>query len=189
MATKTKKARYESQGSFSGWFDSDGKFPRPDEPVRLLQAIQEQQALINELAAQYSLPRTFPANPNYDNVSGPESAYRLFTDMAGLAQEQLRVALLDTKNNVMAVHVVYQGTIDTSNVRIAEVFREAIIKSAASIIIAHNHPSGDVTESIPDVNITKNIAEAGKLLGIELLDHLVIGHGGRYNSLKEGRKF
>ena len=104
--------------------------------------------------------------------------------MASLAQEQLRVLLLNTKNLVVGQRVIYQGNVNSSMVRTAEVFRPAVIEAVPSIIVSHNHPSGDPTPSGPDVSITRDIAEAGKLLGVELLDHIVIG-GERFVSLKE----
>ena len=91
--------------------------------------------------------------------------------------------LLDTRNNVMGQRVIYQGNVKSSVVRPAEVFRDAIIESAPNIIVAHNHPGGDPTPSPEDVSITQELTAAGKLLGINLMDHLVIG-GDRFVSLK-----
>jgi DNA repair protein RadC len=85
---------------------------------------------------------------------------------------------------VLATQTVYKGSLNSSMVRIAEIFRAAIEAPAAAIIVAHNHPSGDPSPSPEDIRVTKQIVEAGKLLDIELLDHLIIGNG-RYISLKE----
>ena len=104
--------------------------------------------------------------------------------MGALAQEQLRVLLLNTRNHVLGQRVIYQGNVNSSVIRPAEVFRPAVIESAPSIIISHNHPSKDPTPSPEDVSITRELVQAGKLLGIDLLDHVVIG-GGRWVSLKE----
>ena len=93
--------------------------------------------------------------------------------------------LLNTKNQVLRTEEVYVGNVNSSIVRPAEVFRPAVRDNAPSIIIVHNHPSGDPTPSPEDVNITRELVAAGKLLSIELLDHLVIGSGGRYVSLNE----
>ncbi len=109
----------------------------------------------------------------------------LMVEMGALEQEELRVVVLDTKNQVVEVVMVYRGTINSSAVRVAEVFKAAIRRNAAAIILAHNHPSGDPTPSSEDVAVTREIVEAGKLLGIELLDHLVIGGGGQWVSLRE----
>jgi DNA repair protein RadC len=105
-------------------------------------------------------------------------------EMGLLEQEHLRTVLLDTKNHVMRVANVYTGSLNTAVVRVGEVFREAIRANCASIIVVHNHPSGDPTPSPEDVQVTEMMVEAGKLLDIEVLDHLVIGRN-RYVSLKE----
>ena len=110
----------------------------------------------------------------------------LILEMSGLEQENLKLVMLDNKNRVLRMQTVYVGTINSSQVRIGEVFREAIRQNAASIIVAHNHPSGDPTPSPEDVRVTEEMIEAGKLLEIELLDHLVIGHQ-RFVSLRERR--
>ena len=108
----------------------------------------------------------------------------LMMEMAYLAQEQLRVLCLDTKNHVVAQQVVYQGTINSSAVRAAEVFRPAITRACLNIIVVHNHPSGDPTPSPEDVRTTEQLRKAGELLDIELLDHIVVGRH-QFVSLKE----
>lgn len=105
-------------------------------------------------------------------------------EMAALEQEQLKLISLNTKNQVLKMQVVYQGTVNSSQIRVAEIFKEAIRQNATSIIVAHNHPSGDPTPSPEDVRVTEQLREAGKLLDIELLDHLVIGHQ-RWVSMRE----
>ena len=92
----------------------------------------------------------------------------------------------NTKNQVIKFNDVYKGSLNSSLVRIAEVFKEAVRVNAAAIIVAHNHPSGDPTPSIEDVRVTEQIVSAGKLLEIEVLDHLVIGDH-RFTSLREKR--
>jgi DNA repair protein RadC len=116
--------------------------------------------------------------------SPADLANLLIPELAFLEQEHLRVVLLNTKNQVLAAPEVYVGSLNTSVVRIAELFREAIRQNAAAIIVAHNHPSGDPTPSSEDIQVTRQIVDAGRLLDIEVLDHLVIGHQ-RYVSLKE----
>ena len=108
----------------------------------------------------------------------------LMLEMSLLEQEQLRVVLLDTKNFVIRVHTVYSGSLNSAVVRISEVFREAIRSNSASIAVVHNHPSGDPTPSPEDVRVTEMIVEAGALLDIDVLDHLIIGRN-RFVSLKE----
>ena len=117
-------------------------------------------------------------------TSPADAANLLMLEMGHLEQEHLRVLLLDTKNRVLASPTVYKGNVNTSVVRIAELFREAIRHNSTGLIIAHNHPSGDPTPSPEDIRITRQIVESGKLLDIDVLDHLIIGQG-RYISLKE----
>lgn len=107
----------------------------------------------------------------------------LVDTMGALEREELRVLLLDTKNVVTAERTVYRGNLAGSSVRVGEVFRDAVRACAAAIIVAHNHPSGDTTPSGEDLRITAELAEAGRLLDIELLDHLIIGRG-RWASLR-----
>lgn len=99
-------------------------------------------------------------------------------------QECFVVIHLNTKNKILSAIELYRGTVNTQNIRIAEVFKEAIKLNAASIIVVHNHPSGDPMPSADDVSVTKSIAEAGKLLDCDLLDHIVIGRG-TFKSLRE----
>lgn len=118
-------------------------------------------------------------------VTSPAAAAALLmTEMAWLEQEHLRVLLLDTKNRVLATPTIYIGNVNTTVVRIAELFREAIRYNSTALIVAHNHPSGDPSPSPEDVQMTRQIVQAGELLGIEVLDHLIIGHN-RFVSLKE----
>lgn len=101
-----------------------------------------------------------------------------------LPKEHLVLMTLNTKLKIIGVHIVHIGSIDTSIVHPREIFQMAILDNAATIAIAHNHPSGDPTPSNEDVNVTKRVAEAGKLLGIGLIDHIIIGDD-RHVSLKE----
>lgn len=118
-------------------------------------------------------------------ISSPQAAAELIQlEMQGLRQEQLRVILLDTRNKMLSIETVYVGSLNQSLVRVGELFRAAIQKSAASVILAHNHPSGDPTPSPEDIVLTKSVVQAGKLLDIEVLDHLVIGYG-KFVSMKE----
>lgn len=105
-------------------------------------------------------------------------------EMSALIQEHLRVINLDTRNRVINIEKVYVGSLNASSVRVGELFKSAIQRNAAAMIILHNHPSGDPTPSPEDVALTRAVVQAGKLLDIDVLDHLVIGHG-RYVSLKE----
>jgi DNA repair protein RadC len=95
--------------------------------------------------------------------------------LQNLEQEHFDVMLLNTRNQVLKTYTLYIGSLNASHIRVAEVFKEAIRENAAAIIVAHNHPSGNPSPSPEDVNVTKQIREAGKMLGIDLMDHLVIG--------------
>lgn len=105
-------------------------------------------------------------------------------EMSALEQEELRVLLLDTRNRVTHIETVYRGSVNSSQVRIAEIFKAAIRRNASNIIVIHNHPSGDPTPSPDDVAITRAILQAGELLDVKLLDHIIIGSA-RFISLKE----
>ena len=116
--------------------------------------------------------------------SPSDIANLLQLEMALLDHEQLRIVLLDTKNRVQDVITLYKGSLNTAVVRVGEVFKEALKRNMAAIIIVHNHPSGDPTPSPEDVLVTQKIVQAGELLNIDVLDHLVIGYN-RFVSLKE----
>jgi len=118
-------------------------------------------------------------------INSPSDAAALVQyEMSLLEVEHLRVLLLDTRNRVLDIVEVYSGSVNSSQVRVAEVFRPAIQRNSPAIICCHNHPSADPTPSPDDVAVTRAMAQAGKLLDISLLDHLVIG-GSRWISLKE----
>ncbi|MBI5303760.1 MAG: DNA repair protein RadC [Chloroflexi bacterium] len=117
-------------------------------------------------------------------VKSPADAAQLLTDMRLLEQEEMRVVLFDTKNHVRRIVTVYRGSLHTTVIRVAELFAEAIRAKAAAMIVAHNHPSGDPSPSPEDVAVTREIVNAGKLLDIDVLDHLVLG-GNKFVSLKE----
>jgi len=106
-------------------------------------------------------------------------------EMSLLEQEYLKVILLDTRNRLMDIVEVYHGSLNSSQVRVGELFKPAITRMAAAMIICHNHPSGDPTPSPDDVAVTRAIIQAGKLVDVDILDHLVIGQAGRWVSLKE----
>jgi DNA repair protein RadC len=121
-------------------------------------------------------------------IRSPEDvANLLLTEMGLLEQEHMRVVLLNQRNQVLGVPEIYRGSVNTSLVRVGELFREAVRQNCPAIVLVHNHPSGDPTPSNDDVAVTKQAAEAGRLLDIEVLDHVIIGQG-RYYSLKEQGK-
>ena len=108
----------------------------------------------------------------------------LMAEMGFLDQEQLRVVLLTSKNQVISIPDVYKGNVNTSLIRPSELFREAVRENCPAIIVVHNHPSGDPDPSPEDIAVTEQIVAAGRVLDIEVLDHIIIG-GQRYVSLKE----
>jgi DNA repair protein RadC len=118
-------------------------------------------------------------------INSPADAAALLQyEMSALEQEHLRVILLDTRNHVLDTVEVYRGSVNSSQVRVGEVFKAAVRRGAPAVIVVHNHPSGDPTPSPDDVAVTRAFVQAGKLLDVDVLDHLVIGQG-RYVSLKE----
>ena len=144
-------------------------------------------AKIAQLKAAFELGRRLlvEAPEEKPTITSPaDAANLLLGEMSLLEQECMRVILLDTRNRVQAIQTIYQGSLNTTMVRVSELFREAVRANCAAIIVAHNHPSGDPSPSPEDVAITKDMVAAGKLLSIEVLDHLVIGHQ-RFVSLKE----
>jgi DNA repair protein RadC len=118
-------------------------------------------------------------------INSPADAAALVTyEMSALEQEHLRVILLDRRNRVLETVEIYKGSVNSSQVRVGEIFKEAIRKNASALIVIHNHPSGDPTPSPDDVAVTRAIVQAGKLMDVDVLDHMVIGQG-KWVSLKE----
>lgn len=120
-------------------------------------------------------------------ISSPRDIANLFSaEMSLLEREELRVVLLNTKNQVLGVEKLYSGSVNSALVRPAEVFTPAVRRTCPAIVVVHNHPSGDPAPSREDIAMTKRLVDAGALLDIEVLDHVVIGHG-RFVSMKERR--
>jgi DNA repair protein RadC len=140
-----------------------------------------------QIKAAIELGRRLPLEAPAERpaIHSPKDAAELVSyEMSALEQEHLRVFLLNTRNQVMDIVEVYRGSLNSSQVRVGELFKAAVRRSAAAIIVAHNHPSGDPSPSPDDIAVTRAIVQAGKLLDIEVLDHLIIGQG-RFVSLKE----
>ncbi len=118
-------------------------------------------------------------------ISSPSSVAGIYMEeMRHLQQEHLKIVLLDTKNNIISDSTISMGTVNASLINPREVFIHALKNSAVHMIILHNHPSGDPSPSKEDIAVTRRLIEAGELIGIKLLDHIVIGDG-KYISLKE----
>ena len=142
---------------------------------------------VQQIKAIYEMARRLYSEPfcSRPKIVRPEDIYKLvMADLRHLKKEVLKTILLNTKNEVISIEVVSMGSLNASIVHPREVFSIAIRKSAASIIVTHNHPSGNPEPSKEDVNITKRLVDAGKIIGIELIDHVIIGDG-RFTSLKE----
>lgn len=133
-----------------------------------------------ELGRRLSLERV-----QNSQITSPTDAANIFISKYGhKEQEHFAVMLLDNKNRIIGLETVYIGTVNSITVRSAEIYRLAVRHGAVSLILSHNHPSGDPSPSPEDVMTTRNLVAAGEMLGIQVLDHIVVGHN-RYVSLKE----
>ena len=135
-----------------------------------------------ELARRLTIPNKLE---QYQIRSPADAAKLVSSEMAFLDHEELRVLCLDTKHGVVANIRLYQGTINSSVLRVAEIFRPAVTRNCAGILICHNHPSGDPTPSPEDEQVTWQLVEVAKVFDIDLVDHVIIGSNHRFVSLKE----
>ena len=157
----------------------------PFEELVAQHGIGEAKAAQIKAAIELGRRLTLEAPEERPTINSPADAAALVQyEMSALEQEHLRVFLMDTKNHVLDIVEVYRGSVNMSQVRIGEVFKAAIRRNATAVIVVHNHPSGDPTPSPDDVAVTRALVQAGKLLDVDVLDHLIIGQG-RYVSLKE----
>ena len=148
------------------------------------------EAKTSQLMAALELGRRFVSLAPQERavINSPQDLANLLpAEISVLDQEHLRILLLNTRNEVLGIQEIYVGNVNSSVVRAAEVFRPAVQANAPSIIVVHNHPSGDPAPSSQDVDITNELISTGKLLGIELLDHVVLGRGNRFVSMNERR--
>ncbi len=148
------------------------------------------EAKVSALLGAMELGRRASIEASIDkvNISSPRDVAKIFMeDLRYMDKEYFKILLLDTKGQIISIESISVGTLSTSVVHPREVFKVAIKKSASSIILAHNHPSGDPSPSSEDIRITGRLKEVGKLVGIDVLDHLIIGDG-RFYSLKENSK-
>ena len=127
---------------------------------------------------QVQLVREGSVSVKNKRIEAPETAIKILQSfLSGTDRENFVVMLLDTKNVVIGINVVSVGSLTSTAAHPREVFKPAILSNANSIIIAHNHPSGDPSPSEEDTKVTNRLVEGGKLLGIEVLDHIIIGDG------------
>ncbi len=147
--------------------------------IGLAKAVQVRAAL--ELGKRLALS----TRPVSVTVTSPQDvAHYLMEEMRYYRKEYFRIVLLNTKNQIISVEDVSVGSLNSSIVHPREIFNHPVKKSAASILLVHNHPSGDPSPSQEDLEVTKRLMEAGSILGIQVLDHLIVGDG-RYLSFKE----
>lgn len=140
-----------------------------------------------QIVAAIELARRFSLYSSDDRpaIHSPEDAATLVRfEMSALDHEELWVMVLDTRNRVISIEHKYKGSLNSSMVRIGELFKPAIQRNGASIILFHNHPSGDPSPSPEDIALTRGVVQAGKLMDIDVLDHLVIGSD-RFISMKD----
>ncbi len=150
----------------------------PEHGDALLEALRRNLHVLNELAVRYEVETDPGRADEGPAITSPEDVHRLLgAEMGALCQEQVRVLLLDRRNRVVGQRVIYQGNAYSTVVRPAEVLRPAVVEGVPNLIVAHNHPSGDPSPSPQDINVTKELVQAAKLLGLQLLDHVVIGNG------------
>jgi len=162
-----------------------GLHQAPLEEVTRLKGLGEAKAATIKAAIELGRRLALAAPEERPAINSPADAAALVMfEMSALEQEHLRVMLLNTRNEVLDIVELYHGSLNASLVRVGEVFKPAVRRNAASIIVLHNHPSGDPTPSPDDITVTQAIVQAGKLMDIECLDHLVIGQG-KYISMKE----
>ena len=153
--------------------------------LQQIPGIGRQAALRIKAALELGVRLQEPSDlPEAMNSPAPAAAI-LMPIIGNKDQEHLAVMLLNTRCHVMDVIVVYKGTANSSTVRVGEIFKAAVARNATSVIIAHNHPGGDPDPSSEDVTLTRAVKDAGKLLDISLLDHIIIGTAGRFVSMKE----
>lgn len=142
----------------------------------LLAALQANLAILREVGLRYSAAGGNTTS-GAEVMDSPEAVDLLCADMHELVQEQLRVLLLRTKNTVIDVVTVYQGTVNAASTRSAEILRPAIVANAPGIIVVHNHPSGDSEPSSADLAVTRKLLAAAEVMDIEVLDHVIVARG------------
>ena len=142
---------------------------------------------INVYSVQLVREKSKMIESDNKRIKSPEDAYLLLDaifDLSNKTKEHFVMLALSTKNDIVGAHTIHIGSLNSSIVHPREVFQLAILNNAAAIIVCHNHPSGEVTPSSEDIIVTERLQEAGKIIGIDVLDHVIIGHH-NFISLKE----
>ena len=135
--------------------------------------------VVKENGGRYDIDKT---------INNPIAARNLFIEVAELdkrSEEVFVMATIDVRNKVTGLFEVSTGTLNSSLVTPREVFKRAILQNAAGIVLGHNHPSGNIDASSDDINITKKLIKSGKILGVNVVDHIIVGNEGNYSSMKE----
>jgi len=135
--------------------------------------------VVKENGGRYDIDKT---------INNPIAARNLFIEVAELdkrTEEVFVMATIDVRNKVTGLFEVSTGTLNSSLVTPREVFKRAILQNAAGIVLGHNHPSGNIDASSDDINITKKLVKSGKILGVNVVDHIIVGNEGNYSSMKE----
>lgn len=147
--------------------------------------LTKRQALRLHAALDLATSLLVEPRPDRPQITHPRDAVRLLLpEMGVLDHEEMRLLLLDAKNRLVVTLTLYSGTVSALQVRVAEVFREAVRRNASALLLAHNHPSGLPDPSPEDVAVTREVVQAGRLLDVEVLDHLIVG-ASTYVSLRE----
>ncbi|WP_409482402.1 RadC family protein [Bacillus safensis] len=158
------------------------------EQIELLKVMEEGPKRIpSKRVDVVSLKMVKESSMLYENrvIRSPEDSYRLFKQFLGdVDREHFVVVCLDTKNQPTAINICHIGSLNASIVHPREVMKPAVLSNAASILVGHNHPSGNPEPSQEDIHVTRKLVEAGKIMGIDLLDHIVMGED-EFVSLKE----
>lgn len=145
-----------------------------------------------QIKAAIELGRRLHDSPpeEHPTINNPTQAADMVKyDMQALEHEELRVILLDTRNQVLEITQIYRGSVNTAQVRAADVFKQAVRRNATALIVVHNHPSGDPTPSPDDVAVTRELIKAGEMIDVKVLDHIVIGRGRHVSMTERGLGF
>jgi DNA repair protein RadC len=160
------------------------------ELTALGKGIGQAKALAIKAAAEWGRRMAYATQEQRTQIKAPgDAATLLMSEMGILEQEEVRTLLLDARNRVIGAPMIYRGSLTAASMRIGELFKEAIRNNAAAVIVAHNHPSGEADPSAEDVRVTRVAADAGKLLDIQVLDHIVIAQNGYVSPKERGLGF